>query len=174
VFLLDPLTKLHWQHYRRAPNQRLSHQWRGWLLDRGSLTQRLITLSGNHFRVQVLRHFMTTPVTSERIALSLLPRQTCLIREVALLCHHQPMVFARSVIPITTLKGPEKQLTRLGNKPLGALLFQHRNMTRGPLELAQFHHLFSDHPCAGWGRRSVFYLNSRPLLVSEFFLPDLL
>jgi chorismate lyase len=174
VFLLDDLKTLRWHSYQRVPNILIDNAWRNWVLDRGSLTQRLIIHSANNFSVRLLRELIDTPLNSERRALGLGIRRACLVREVALLCHHLPVVYARSIIPLATLRGKERQLANLGEKPLGAFLFQHRKMTRGPLELAPFHGIFSADNRMGWGRRSVFYLNKRPLLVSEFFLPDLL
>jgi len=174
VFLKQPLTQLVWQSYRRVPNLVLIPEWRRWILDTGSLTKRLIAISANHFRVEVLHQSVSTPVNNERHALNMKTRQMCLIREVALQCHQLPVVYARSVIPLTTLRGQERQLAYLGNKPLGAFLFQHHNMSRGPLEITTFSHLLSGDDRFGWARRSVFYLNNRPLLVSEFFLPNLI
>lgn len=174
MFLKQSLTRLVWQSYRRVPNIVLTREWRRWILDTGSLTKRLMAISAADFRVEVLQQSVSTPVNNERHALNIKLRQVCLIREVALLCHQLPVVYARSAIPLTTLRGQERQLAHLGNKPLGAFLFQHHNMSRGPLEITAFRHLLAGDTRFGRARRSVFYLNNRPLLVSEFFLPNLI
>ena len=171
---LKPLNDLAWHSYHRVPNIILNTAWRNWLLDRGSLTQRLITFSKDNFSVRLLQQCITPPLTSERKLLGLGLRKSCIVREVALLCHSQPVVYARSIIPLSTIKGKERRLAHLGEKPLGTFLFQHPKMSRGPLELAPFSGLFTDDNRQGWGRRSVFYLHKRPLLVCEFFTPELI
>lgn len=118
---------------------------------------------------------------SERRVLRVRRRQLALIREVRLLCDEVPWVFARTVIPRTTLTGSERRLAHLGERPLGAVLFADPRMQRGAVEVARLepgsglHH----HALQGtdgsvdalWGRRSVFRLGRKPLLVSEIFLP---
>jgi chorismate--pyruvate lyase len=112
------------------------------------------------------------------------PEHRSLIREVLLYCGDTPWVFARSVIPGKTLTGPRRFLGKLDNRPLGAVLFSDPGIQRDALEVAQIYpgqRMFS---CATrqltaipesiWGRRSVFYLHNKPLLVNEIFLPSLM
>jgi len=85
------------------------------------------------------------------------------------------------VIPVRTLTGPRRRLSRLGKKPLGAVLFADPSMLRSGIEIAKLsagQPLFaratatlSPLPENIWGRRSAFFLNHQPLLVSEIFLP---
>ena len=107
-----------------------------------------------------------------------------LIRQVHLLCNNQPWVFARTVIPARTLRGKQLRLARLGKKPLGAVLFADKSMQRTEMEIAcilpgqPLYDLATGHqppkqPQPIWGRRSVFFLHQRPLLVSEIFLPEI-
>ena len=103
------------------------------------------------------------------------------IRQVQLLCDGMPWVFARTVVPVTTLSGAQQQLARLGDRPLGAFLFADPGMQRGPVELACIRKeqaMFSEassglkrKPAEVWGRRSVFRVGGKPLLVAELFLP---
>ena len=103
------------------------------------------------------------------------------VRQVQLLCDGRPWVFARTVIPVRTLSGAERRLARLGNRPLGAFLFADPGMSRGAVELARIgneHAMFAeatsgivDSPAEIWGRRSVFRIGGKPLLVTEVFLP---
>ena len=99
-----------------------------------------------------------------------------MIREVALLLGDKPVVFARSVFPVSSLEGKLGHLRRLQNKSLGAILFQHPNMQRSPFELS---HMPGDseylpiefrQPAPAWGRRSRFDIEGRRLMVSEVFL----
>ncbi|MFT4836683.1 MAG: chorismate--pyruvate lyase, partial [Psychromonas sp.] len=69
----------------------------------------------------------------------------------------------------------------IGTDSLGKFLFQDPSMRRDKIEVAQFpvysavHQLCTvlnqevDFPL--WGRRSLFYVNNKALLVSEVFLP---
>lgn len=149
-------------------------------MDEGSLTARLQAHSAGAFAVSVLRQDWGAARTSELRLLGCRPGQKMLVREVILHGHQQPWVFARSLVPYTSLTGRLKALRNLDNRPLGALLFQDPGMRRDPLELASIEpkHQYVD---AGyqpdqtlWGRRSLFYLDDQPLLVSEVFLPAFL
>jgi chorismate--pyruvate lyase len=106
-----------------------------------------------------------------------------LVRDVELLCENIPWVFARTLIPITSLKGAAQRLSQLGEKPLGAVLFSDPKVIRGatqvacllpgqPLYQSACNHL-PQQPDQLWGRRTLFYVEKRPLLVNEIFLPTL-
>jgi len=150
---------------------------KNWLLDSGSLTQRLTQASGGEFRVEILRQAIMPTYTSEAIILGIPHRQQALVREVILMGRNTPWVFARSVIPLSTLSGRLRSLSKLDNRPLGALLFQDPNLHRSAMQVARINRqhrylpprLKATHPDC-WGRRSRFMLDSKPLLVSEVFL----
>lgn len=152
--------------------------WRR-LLDTGSLTATLIALSGGEFRVEVLRQTLASPSLPEQRCLGMGLRQLALVREVVLYGNNEPWVFARSVLPLTSLTGPLRHLRKQGNRPLGAFLFSQPHLRRGAIALARInrHHAYLAAGLAGteaaWGRRSVFSLNHKPLLVSEVFLDSL-
>ena len=152
------------------PTSLLPEPWRTWLLDKDSLTQRLKDLEPNGFSVQLGFTGFGRASLSEAKALGINPREQVYVREVALCLNGTPVVMARSIIPRSTLTGPERQLLHLKNKPLGEFLFSHKHMRRGAIECKQG--AINDQPA--WARRSIFYVNSKPLLVSECFLPALL
>ncbi len=152
------------------PQWKVPKRYRSWVFDKGSLTKRLIGASNNHFSVRVTFQGWAVPNLEERRILKTKERQRALVREVELLCYGEPWVRARSIIPHTTLSGSERQLQYLGNKPLGAFLFKSRHMTRSELECVALDVSGNDQI---YGRRSVFYLRAKPLLVSELFLPSL-
>lgn len=173
-FHLEPT----WHSYRRVPGAAVPRPLRNWLLDRGSLTERLIHASHGQFRVEVLHQRMALPHLSECRALGMPCRQRALVREVILYGQGEPWVYARSIIPVTTLTGRLRSLRKLDNRPLGALLFNDVSMQRGPIDITCTHTdtlklptLPEDFQGRVWGRRSVFYLDQKPLLVSEMFLP---
>ena len=112
-------------------------------------------------------------------ALNLPARTLVLVREVILYGGDAPWVYARSIIPLSTLTGRLRKLRNLDNRPLGALLFSERTMTRSPMEVACLTNDNSQLPkelrifdSPMWGRRSIFWLDKKPLLVSEIFLPS--
>ena len=158
----------------RIPPYQVPRAYRPWLLDPGSLTQRLIRVSQGQFRVQVQRQGHHPATVQERAALQLAGRAWPFLREVLLLCHGEPWVFARTLIPCDSLRGPARALTWLGSKPLGAVLFNHPAVRRGPIAVCRVTgEGVSDRqaPSPGlWGRQSLFYLYAKPLLVSEYFL----
>lgn len=71
----------------------------------------------------------------------------------------------------------------LGNRPLGAVLFADPGVVRGVTQYSQLlpgQELFesavaglSIRPGSLWGRRTLFYLAAKPLLVNEIFLPGI-
>jgi chorismate--pyruvate lyase len=103
-----------------------------WLRDRGSLTARI--QARGRFAVRVLRQGLDSPTADEALALGL-PRQArAWVREVALSCDGQIVVFAHTVLPHRP-RGPlSLWLARLGNRSLGALLFAHPGFERGTMK----------------------------------------
>jgi chorismate--pyruvate lyase len=154
-----------------------------WLLDPSSLTKRLKQTCCGQFHVVPVSQKRQRPQLNEAQALGVRAHEICFIREVHLLCDKRPWVFARTVIPVRTLTGPQRRLSQLGNKPLGAVLFADPSMERGPIEIARIsagQPLFTsatapleEKPIEIWGRRSAFFLDGKPLLVSEIFLPEI-
>ena len=174
---------LHWRNGRQLPRATPNAALRDWLLDTGSLTRRVQCVCPGRFRVRVESQGWGRPRLDECRALGVRVGRVALIREVHLLCDDRPWVFARTVIPLSTLRGARRRLAHLGDRPLGAVLFADPHMQRGPVEVTRIAHgsaLFmaatqgvKRRPQAIWGRRSVFRLSGKPLLVSEFFLPAL-
>ncbi len=172
-----------WRALKHVSGEKPPPQLLFWLMDAESLTKRMRTLCGERFRVALLQQNWQRPMRSERIALNMTERGVGLIRQVHLMCGDRPTVFARTVIPRTTLRGKQRRLAQLGSKPLGEMLFSEKSMRRGEVQIAAItvgQRLFSQALADGgkgvtsiWGRRSVFWLDNKPLLVSEIFLPAL-
>ena len=170
-----------WQSQSPVARHGASAELLDWLLDTASLTRRLQQMCRGRFRVEPTEQHWQRPMLNEAQALGVLPHERCCVREVRLLCDDQPWVFARTVSPVRTLSGSRRRLSRLGKKPLGAVLFADRSMVRSGIEVARLspeQPLFmrataglSPLPTNIWGRRSAFFLNHHPLLVSEIFLP---
>jgi chorismate lyase len=162
-----PWKKLHFLHYLLDP------KITSWLIDSDSLTRRIIKFcchNNSQFSVQVLKEGKALPSVDEAIKLKMKIRQWAYIREVLLLCGDEPVVYAKTIIPLSTLTGKQRQLAFLGNRPLGAFLFSQANLHRDPIEISKLSHKNQQL----WARRSAFYLDNKPLLVYEVFLPKLM
>lgn len=152
-----------------------------WVYDHGSLTRRIIQTCQGQFRVEVIAQHRGRPLLNEATRLRVQADQAALIREVYLYCDTVPWVYARTISPHTTLTGRQRHLAHLGSRPLGAALFADPTMCRDEVEVAcmrPIHRLFdtataalAQSPETIWGRRSVFYVGGKPLLVNEVFLP---
>ena len=162
---LYPLLAQHrcWTHRKHFP---LSPQQRYWLCGSDSLTKQLTAFANGDFRVRVLREYRARPYAHEAKKLSLPYHLTAFIREVELCCEGKPTVFARSVMPLSAMKGTGLQLAHLGNTPLGHLLFQRATVDIEQRELARIDTQTQTH----WARRTLYEFAGSPILVSEFFL----
>jgi len=173
-------TRLRWCNQQQCISKELNAEIKKWLFDSGSLTTRLISHCDKPFSVKVLSVSRATPTPDEIKALKLKPRSQAIIRQVLLLCGDQPVVYARTVIPVSSMRGSLRGIVLLGNKSLGAVLFADKKMQRKPMQVTSVkaQHKFQKwmQNTGGnkvWGRRSVFILKNKALLVSEFFLPNL-
>lgn len=152
-----------------------------WLWDRGSLTAKLKTACTGAFSVAVKQQRWGRAHYSEGRLLGVRRGMLSIVREVELQCDGVPWVFARTLIPASSLRGSARRLTMLGSRPLGEVLFSDPSAIRGPMELTRLvprHSLFSsavsslqEAPSEIWGRRTLFYIDRSPLLVNEIFLP---
>ena len=113
--------------------------------------------------------------------LDLHPQHYAWIRQVYLLCGDAPWVYARSIVPRRTLSGRTRRVANLRTRSLGSVLFSDPSMCRREFQIAclvpgdTLHALATRlHPSisqAVWGRRAIYELGGKPLLVSEVFLP---
>ncbi|MFV2032595.1 MAG: chorismate lyase [Gammaproteobacteria bacterium] len=163
--------------------RKLDPEVRSWLDDQGSLTKRLMNFCPGQFSVRVLSQCWVRAEIEETRLLQIPPRQRVLLRQVQLYCGDRVCVYARSLIPLKTLKGKHQRLRYLGTRPLGGYLFSNPRLRREQQHLASlarkdplFDIALSGSTQRGeqiWGRRSLFTIDRKPLLVSEFFLPAL-
>ena len=159
--------------------------WQDWLSDGGSLTKKIEFAFAQRLEVIVLADELQ-PVLPEESRLFKKPLQRCRVREVLLCVQGIPVVVARSVIPSTSSGGHNRGILKLGNKPLGAVLFANtygissktvRHIARLNRKQAIWRACqkkYPDLPPQLWARRTMYFLNGHPLLVSELFLPGLL
>lgn len=165
---------------------------RQWLAAPGSLTARL-RLHGK-VRVEVIDQGRRKLWPQERRALACSVGH---VREVVLRIDERPAVWARSSVPVRSVKGPWQAIRGLGTRPLAELLFSHRAVRRGPLKAMRLcaHSLAGRHmarqwarlqpaasctagprprrlaPAPLWARHSLFHHQGQPLQVLEAFAP---
>lgn len=147
-----------------------------WLLDEGSLTRRLTQLADGRFQVTPLLEGWQ-PLRDDECAALRLPRGSIgWVREVYLLGHEQPWVFARSVAGQAALAEHDMGLEVLGQRSLGELLFSDPAFSRQPIETCRYPAAWlpaAQGSDALWGRRSRFDRDGLGVLVAEVFLPAL-
>jgi len=151
-----------------------------WLLDKSSLTARLKQYC-QHFRVELLGQRIESCHESEAHG-CIVAGEKVLVREVLLYCNDQPQVFARSLLPLSSLTGAEQQLANLGTQSLGQIIFNNPSLIRESIEVSVFDkesvvaklakslRMTVQYPL--WGRRSIFMLEHKPFMVAEVFLPN--
>ncbi|WP_375751860.1 chorismate lyase [Vibrio sp. HN007] len=138
-----------------------------WLQEEGSLSRRLekecqdlsVNLLSNHV-------IQGESLTTQEV--SLLSNEACILREVILNGDDSQWVVGRTLMPLSSLEDQQYDLSELGEIPLGLTVFRAEEVYRDKLQ-------------AGWAntsygkllaRRSRLWMNGKPLLVAELFLPD--
>ena len=150
-------SKLIWQDLsclRSAPKKTVE-----WLNDEASLTAKL-KQKFSDFSVKVISQQQGQPHANEVEIIN--TKSECVIREVALLGNNKIVVYARSIIPLTS---DTKDILNIGSKPLGEVLFNDTHIKRDSMQITQSDQI--------WGRRSAFTIGNSKILVSEFFMEDL-
>ncbi|MRX28007.1 chorismate lyase [Kangiella sp. HZ709] len=170
-----------WQKTSDEVIKTLPYSVAEWLLEYGSLTEKLEARIGQKINIKVLQESVSEANSKEAELLSLERGNEIWTREVLLYGSENPWIYAKTIVPMNSAFLIES----LGDKPLGSILFSEKELQRQMLRVRQLdhkHHLFQ---CAKtncdfeieklWARRSL-WQNSKhkelELLVSEVFLPD--
>ena len=174
--------RLIWRTQQHSRLDRLPHVLRDCLLEQGSLTQYLQKFCHDKFCLQLKGQSWKRPTQEESLLLGLKEGEFALIREVLLKCDNTTWVYARSIFPNSTLSGAQRRLATLGQRPLGDILFADRSTSRENVAYAEIpasnmlYRLTDEDEMANntlWGRRSIFQIQHKPLLVIEIFLPTI-
>lgn len=139
------------------------------LLDDSSLTEQLVARARSSFRVHRLEECWS-PVSDFTLRREFGPvtdTHSFWSRKVLLSGLGEPWVMAHSLMPAHSACSELRQVLELGDKPLGRYLFTQPDLLRANLKLATT-------GSGMLGRRSVFYLFSKPIMVAEFFTPEYL
>lgn len=179
LFNREPL----WQENRQGTRHKLPEAVQSWVYESGSLTQRLRGLYGSAVAVNVLLQQWAAPFPSERLSLKQAEHRYCLTREVLLHADGKPLILARTIIPAGTIKIARSNLSQLGTRPLGEVIFACPELERVAMDVAWVKPSLwtrsASATAAGirqpvWGRRTVYGIAHKHMLVSEFFLPEVL
>lgn len=176
-----PLRSLSWTEAARlAVGARPARLWT-WLVDEGSLTQRLKARAGDGFALQVIGEGAETLRRADAQRMGVAWPQDALIREVRLDVDGRGAIHAVTVIPRSTLDA-HPELGALGERPLGEALFGADDARREPFEVACLgpDHALAERAIAAlgeprariWARRSVVRLGADPLLIHECFVAE--
>ncbi|NVJ68558.1 MAG: chorismate lyase [Gammaproteobacteria bacterium] len=152
-----------------------------WLLEFGSLTEKLERSINAKVRLEVLKENHCVASVEDAQMLGVAENTQLWSREVLLYGPEEPWIYAKTLVPASSAFLIES----LGEKPLGSILFSEKQLSRQFLkvkQLASDHALFlSAQPYIKeeteklWARRSLWQNSEQSdmeLLVSEVFLPD--
>lgn len=162
--LPDTVLTVKWHPSQLVP---LHREDRIAILNRGSLTKKLVKSSKNNFSIDLITTRYATPTKEELRYIGLLPREISYVREVVLKCDNRPCVYARTVVPASNLVGKLRRIKYLKNQSIGKILFSLRDLELGPFQMCRF--LIDDIDIVG--RRRLTSSGTKKVLVSEFFLP---
>ena len=155
-----------------------SHTQKSWLGRSGALTAGLRTLGS--FSLSVVSQGVELALSEEKDLMGHAPLWR---REVLMSIDGIPCVLARSVTLLRASHGCWQGMRKLGRRPLADLLYHDPGIARSVFEVSRIgrHHglyqslirtgIESTIDSALFARRSVFWRQNQPLMVSECFLP---
>ena len=140
---------------------------RNWLLEQSSLS-RLLENYCQQLNVDLFHNDMVLADQLDEQEIVLLAEEQCLLRKVVLNGDGEPWILGRTLIPQSSLSDQPYDLARQGNIPLGFTVFSAENVERDALQVG-----WAKMP-QGWclARRSRLWMNHKPMLVAELFLPN--
>ena len=178
LFKREPL----WLENRQGLRHKLPDNVQSWTYESGSLTRRLRSYYGHAVAVKVLRQRWSKPFLSERRLLKLPEHHYSLTREVLLHADGKPLILARTIIPAATVKAAKSNLSQLGSRPLGEIIFSYPKLERMAMDVTLINPATWKQSARAeatinqpiWGRRTVYAIAHKQMLISEFFLPEVL
>ena len=170
-----------WKSQLLGTNAQAPAELRPWLNETGSLTKRLRSVYGNQLAVKLLYHRWKPAFAEECQTLKIAHHRYQLVREVLLYVGSTPLVLARTILPETTIRIAHRNLSHLGTRPLGEVIFAYPDLELRQRFFSQAQVNVWSRPVlahfkldqAIWGRRNLYAIHNQPLLVSEFFLPTM-
>ncbi|MEJ6767209.1 MAG: chorismate lyase, partial [Gammaproteobacteria bacterium] len=99
----------------------VSDEAKSWLLEKGPITKRIKSVK--KFRLELIQDKVANVEKVDKTFINSKSRKIR-VREVVLFGNTKPMVFARTIIPNTTIEKGFAELGTLGESPLGDILFK--------------------------------------------------
>jgi chorismate--pyruvate lyase len=140
-----------------------SDEAKSWLLEKGPITKRIKSVK--KFRLELIQDKVANVEKVDKTFINSKSRKIR-VREVVLFGNTKPMVFARTIIPNTTIEKGFAELGTLGESPLGDILFKKDIFIKENVAYASFRHekkIF-------WGRKTKYTVKDLPFSVMEVFL----
>ena len=151
-----------WDTFNKIKLQ-VSDEIKSWLLEKGPITKRIKSVK--KFRLELIQDEISEVDKVEKAFINSKSRKIR-VREVVLYGNTKPMVFARTIIPNTTIEKGFAELGTLGKSPLGDILFKKDIFTKDNVVYASFKYkkkIF-------WGRKTKYTVKNLPFSVMEVFL----
>ncbi|RSD31015.1 chorismate lyase [Vibrio pectenicida] len=162
---LSALSQVNWQDCDKFnfPTQ-IS---KNWLLEQGSLS-RLLAQHCQTLSVDLQHNKFVRAEKLNVQEVELLEREPCLLRKVVLKGDSCPWVLGRTLIPQSSMAGQPFNLEHQGETPLGLTIFSANDVKRDALKVGWAITKYGDF----LARRSRLWINQKPILVAELFLPS--
>ncbi|MEK9650469.1 MAG: chorismate lyase [Gammaproteobacteria bacterium] len=136
---------------------------RSWLFESKSITQRI---KKNHaFKLELTSEIEEKLDSIEKKLIGIASDQS-FVRRVMLFADNKLFVLAKSIIPKETMKFGYSDLEKLGNKPLGDLIFTSKEFNKKNSYFAKF----KINSKTYWGRITVFDVGGYPMSIREIFI----
>ena len=134
-----------------------------WLNEPGSITSRIKSFS--NFKLKLLKDGPgEVDIIEDDLIISNYEENN--IREVILLSNEEPLIYAKSIIPLETIKLGLNILGNLKENPLGDILFSNPEIKKKYMFFARFQskeEIF-------YGRKGIYTVKGYPFSVCEIFL----
>ncbi len=154
-----------WMTYKEMINQVKNDSIKSWLSESGPITKRIS--ANENFELNLLREEIDEVDETEKKYLGN-SIGDIKVREVLLLGNKVPKVYAKSLIPVKTIRKGFSKLGSLGTKPLGDILFEKNIFNKIDVMYSSFVHEDS----IFWGRKTKYLVKNLPFSVMEIFLID--
>jgi chorismate--pyruvate lyase len=170
--------------WQSQQNSEIPQSHQSWLLDEKSLSKKLRDYTHNAISHQLILAEWAHAHLDECQALTIKPTTETWAREIVWNHGQQAWVCARVVIPKHSIENNSElqKILQMHSQSLGDFLFANAELKRSAFEIAHLptNHFYSlwAHQLTEqtastkplWARRSIFYYQSEPILVTEIFL----
>ena len=154
-----------------------------WVSYPGSFMQRLKLHGVKNAQIRIVHEGWQFLGLSEREVLSLPQRAYAWVREVIIYSDQIIWMYARTVIPLRTLTGKERELRNLNTRSLGSILFKYPDLMRSEFEFFSvtaemdlYKKIKAEVPVMPYAlsaRNSIFTVRNKKLLLTEVFFPKI-